>query len=485
MPAIASRRTLMILAGHALALAGWTWFASTVAPSWIAAAYVGQGPPSFEAVARWFGGDRPASDVLKQWEVRASAIGGALAIHAALVLAILRWGRGGGRGTVVASAVLIVVSLAFLVVSAVIGDVQDYHLYLDIWREILAGRDPWYLVVGGPTGSFSLHAYGPLYNLLALPTLWNPLGPKLIFAGAYWTFAASLSLTAPRLGMPPWSPLAFAAWFAGPFAWVEIAGFGHFDVLVAFLCVAAIQARANGRWGASAGWTASGVLLKYFPGVLAPFLALDRGKVRWRWLATTAGLSVAGLGVAWSIWGPSVFRPLALAAGRESAGLSIFRVLRGSHSPIGRDTLVFSTDEYAGPILLGGLFLSWRWTRRTELLPTTAGVLAVATTLTLYKVGFPQYFMVLYLLTPYWFAREFARLSNRVWIAAAYLAVFAWVTWYDVLLARGLQTAADDWAGLVTFPLMAALTAGIALSGRKETAPGVSPPTSNAGPRRA
>lgn len=484
MPAPPSRRTLLILGGYAAAAIGWSWLASHVAPPWIVAACEGQGPPALRAAVRWFGGVRPTADVLEQWSVAASAVGGAIAIHAALVLAVLRWARGGGPAGAAAPAVLIAASPPFLIASALIGDVQDYHLYLDIWREILAGHDPWYLVAGGPMGAYSLNAYGPLYNLLALPTTWNPLGPKLIFAGAYWALASRLALAAPRRGLPGWAAPALALWFAGPFAWVEIAVFGHFDVLVALLGLAAIESRANGRWPAAAAWTASGVLLKYFPAVLAPFLALDRGKVRWRWLAATAGLSAAGLGVARSIWGPSVFRPIALATGRESAGLSIFRALRGYYSPIDRDTLVFSTDEYSGPILLLGLFLAWRRARRDGLDPATAGVLAVAATLTLYKVGFPQYFMVLYLLAPYWFVREYPTLRNRGWAVAAYLIAFAWVSLYDVWMARGVHPVADDWAGFATFPLMAALVAAIVAAGRREGA-GVSPPTTSPGPRRA
>lgn len=453
---------MLIVAAYAVALLGWAWFVTTVDPPWL----------SFDRP-----GGRPAA--------LGAAIGGAIALHGALVLAILRWGRGGGRSAAVASGVLIVASLAHLIVSAVVGEYQDYYLYLDIWREILAGRDPWFLVVGGPRGSYSLHAYGPLYNLLALPTLWHPLGPKLLFAGAYWAFVAWLSLTAPSRGMPRWSAPAMAAWFAGPFTWVEIAVFGHFDVLVALLCVGAVDAVARGRWGASAVWIASGVLLKYIPGILAPFLALDRGKVRWRWLAATAGLSLAGLGVAWAIWGPSVLRPILLATSRESAGLSFFRYLRGMHSPVSGEDLFFRTDEYAGPALLLGLCLAWRRARQARLEPAASGVLGLVVTLALYKVGFPQYFMVPYLLAPYWFAREYATLPRRGWLVATYLAAFAWISWFNILMAANRHIWVEHWAGLVTLPLMLALAAAIAVAGRDQSLAEVSRPTPGPESRRA
>ncbi|AMV39968.1 hypothetical protein [Planctomyces sp. SH-PL62] len=272
--------------------------------------------------------------------------------------------------------------------------------------------------------------------------------------------------------------LALAVWFANPFAWVEIALFGHFDVLVALSCIAAAEARLGGRRWASVGWLTSGVLLKFFPGVLAPFLALDRGRIRWRYLAATAGLALGGMAFACGVWGTSALRPIGLAVRRESAYLSIFSFLRGPHSPIGRDTLFFSPDEYAGPVLLFALYQAWSWTRRTGFDPLASCVLAVTTTLALYKVGFPQYYMVLFLLGPYWFVRDRAKLVRRGPLAAAYLACFGWIAWFDVRIARETLSGLTNWVGLPTFALMLALLASVALAGPRE-----GPATDPGGPK--
>ncbi|MDG3004170.1 hypothetical protein [Paludisphaera mucosa] len=476
MTAIAWRRTAWVLGCCAAALAAWAWFATRIAPGLFATAYAGEGSSPLDRALRLFGGPRPLKDVLGLWEVATPAVAAALIVHAALVLAIGRWGRRDGAASPrdarldrATSAVLIVVSLAFLPATVLCGAVQDYYLYQQIWGEVLRGHDPWYLVVGSPMGSYSLNAYGPLYNLLALPTLWNPLGPKLIFAAAYWFFVAWLILgLGRRRGLPAWAGLGLALWFASPFAWVEIAYFGHFDVLVGLLCIAAAEARVQDRWASSAVWLTSGVLLKFFPGVLAPFLALDRGRIRWGYLAAAAGLPLAGMATACAIWGASVFRPITLAVNRESAALSIFRVLRGSYTPIGRDALFFTPDEYATPLLLLALFGAWRWTRRTGFGTLASCVLAVATTLLLYKVGFPQYYMVLFLLAPYWFVRDYATLTHRGWLAAAYAAGFALVAWFDVRIARESVHIMVDWVGLPMFVLMLAFIAAIAAAGPRE-----------------
>jgi hypothetical protein len=468
------RRTAAILIPYTVAVAAWSWFATAIAPGLIAGSLAGEGATWLDRAVQLIARGRALPVAQQEWRDASSALAAALVVHAALVLAILAWGRREGaamdgvwlrRGI---SGFLIVAGLAFLIATVLAGAVQDYFLYLGIWREVLHGRDPWFLVVGG-IGPFSLNAYGPLYNILALPVLWNPYGPKLIFAAAYWFFVSWLVLdVGGRRGFSAWGRLALALWLASPFAWVEIAYFGHFDVLVALLAVAAAEARLLGRWGASVGWLSAGVLLKYFPGVLAPFLALDRGRVRWRYLAAVAGLSLAGMAAAGASWGPSVLRPLSLAVNRESAHLSIFRYLRGPYSPIGREALFFTTDQYATPLLLFALYRTWSWTRRTGFDPLASCVLAVATTLLLYRVGFPQYYMVLFLLAPYWFVRDFARLAHRGPLATAYVACFAWITWFDVRLAREDYARLVDWVGMPMFALMLAFVVSIALAGPRE-----------------
>lgn len=478
MAAVLTRRTGMIIGLYLVCLSLWICFATTVAPTVIASAHAGENSGS---AARWVSGfsrSRPLADVLKSWRVTTGAVvlGGVL--HLGLVLAIGAWDRrwkpveNEGRAWLRRSSswLLIAISLVFFLATIQAGGVQDYPLYIQIWGEILKGGDPWYLVPGGG-GSFPLNAYGPLYTVLALPTLVNPLAPKLLFAFAYWMFVAWLVKDlGPSRRLPGWAALVLVLWHANPYAWVEIAAFGHFDVLVGLLCVAAVETRLRDRWGESAGWLASGILLKFFPVVLGPFLMLDRGRIQYRYVIGTIALVAAGMSTACLVWGSSALRPITFAMGRESAHLSIFRFLRGPYSPIGRDTLLFSPDQWATPILMAALYKTWSWTRRIRFETAASCVLGVTVTLLLYKVGFPQYPMVLFMLGSYWLVRDHQTLTNRRMLIAAFCGYFAWIAYFDVLMYRERFEGLTDWAGVPTLLLGCLLVGCVIRSGPRDAA---------------
>jgi|GEM_PF-867176 len=474
MAKLPSRRTLALVGFYALLIALWTYFATAIAPTIIATAHAENGAATTSRwVMRYWGG-RPIDAALKDWRGIAGAVGLAGILHLALVLLIGRWSRVGNPERTTSRAplarvetgLLITLSLVFLLVTALMGGVQDYFFYGQIWEQAVKGNDPWFLVVGGMYGQYPLNAYGPFF--LALAPLWslNPLAPKLVFAFAHWAFVAWLiKRLGPSRGLPGWAGLAFLLWHANPYTWVEIAIYGHFDVLVGLLCIAAIEARRRSRDAASVGWLSAGVLLKFLPGVLAPFLSLEKGRVRLGYLAGATALFVAGMSAACLVWGWSPLRPLAFAAGRESAHLSIFRFLRGPHSPIGRDTLFFSPDQWATPILLAALYKAWSWSRRVEFETAASCVLAVAVTLLLYKVGFPQYAMALFVMGSYWLAADHDRLRNRLPLIAAFFAYFAWIACFDVLMVMDRLGPIVEWVGAPTFALGCLLVAAIVCSG--------------------
>src|SRR5262249_21321564 len=85
-----------------------------------------------------------------------------------------------------------------------------------------------------------------------LPAGANALAPKLLFALAYCLFAVWLlkrGTAAPSPAAAPTAGPLLLAWLISPLAWVEIAYFGHFDVLAAIACVAAGAAVGRGRRG--------------------------------------------------------------------------------------------------------------------------------------------------------------------------------------------------------------------------------------------
>ena len=282
-------------------------------------------------------------------------------------------------------------SLAFLAVTVLYRARQDYYLYLQMWYEVRLGHDPWFNVPGN-NGTAPLNAYGPLFNFLAAVSWVNPLAPKLLFAYAYIVFAI-LQTIGPAASRSPGvlRLIVLTALFWNPFPWVEIANRGHFDILVALLCLWAIRAWSRGRDVLAGLSLAMGVLLKYLPVVLVPFLAFDRGRPRTRFL-TVAVLTIAlGMELSCHFWGLLTLSPLRLAASRGSTALSIFRFIRGRYSPLFWFG-VGGNYDYLSPIIIAlALALAWRWSWVRRPRVEASALVAVLITVVFYQTGFPQY----------------------------------------------------------------------------------------------
>ena len=220
----------------------------------------------------------------------------------------------------------------------------DYWGYLDEWMVVLGGRNPWLCLrevclnwpedpttLGSRTG---FNPYGPLFNALA-PLVWvNPLTNKLLFAFLYLAYVTWLIKDlAPRRGLITLSWPLLSLWILNPFPWVEIAYFGYFDVLMALACVAAVHSMISKRDGVSGSYLALGVLLKFMPIVILPFLVFSERRFHFRLLSFCVGVVIVGFTVSTLIWGPSTFLPLALAAVRWPSW-SIYEVLASTHSPL-------------------------------------------------------------------------------------------------------------------------------------------------------
>ncbi len=391
--------------------------------------------------------------------------------HLVVVIAVLATNRAmaGERSSEderterVVDAWLIGFALVFLIFTLLSGPRQDYVAYLEEWAAVRAGHDPWWI---HERWGYPLNAYGPLFNVLALPAAWNELAPKLVFALAYCLFAV-LFLKRGLRGCghegKRFPALGLLAWLMSPFAWVEIAYFGHFDVLVAIACVAAVAWCLRGREVLAGASLALGFLLKLIPVVIVPFFALDFGgrRVRGRLLAGALAPMAIGYGASFLIWGSATFRPFGFGYQRGSTLMSIFRFLRGSASPLRRFMADANVDAWSTPSLaIAGLvtFLICQW-RRTD--PATSALAAVLTTLLFYQVGFIQYQMIVFLLMAYWLGRYAPGLAQDRGLAVAIGAYFGWLSLFDLFYAyaggiihQGERWGwVDDWVGLPTFLL--------------------------------
>jgi Glycosyltransferase family 87 len=246
------------------------------------------------------------------------------------------------------------------------------------------------------------------------PLVWvNPLANKLLFAFSYVVYLTWLIKDfAPRQGFvaPSWRWLGL--WLLNPFPWVEIAYFGYFDVLIGAACVAAVHSLINRKEGAAGSYLGLGILLKYMPIVILPFLGFSEGRLHARLASFCVGLVIFGLTVSFLIWGTSTFSPL-MFAGTRYSHWSIYDILDSAHSPLRLvldSTNPKSVDWLERPFLLiGGLAVfAWCVIRRTG--PTISAVLAVLVTLLFYRAGYINYQMVPFLLILYWI------LSERKWL---------------------------------------------------------------------
>ena len=446
------RRTFELIALYATLAAGWVALSRRVVSPLLNRFFVGA---SFHDLD----GSR-----LTVWRESLGAVSIAWMLHLVIVLFLRHWDdrRAEGRSPADAprdrlvSPMLILITFVFLAVTVQTGAVHDYIFDLQIWSEIREGHDPWFLVIG-IYGAYSLNAYGPLFNLLAGLAWVHPLAPKLLLAWAYClTSCLLINELRDRRRLGPFATSGVMVWFWNPFPWVEIAIRGHFDILVGLACVAAVHARIRGRDTSSGISLALGVLLKYIPIVLLPFLLLGRDRYRPRLLVAALATISLGMGASYLVWGPSLFRPLTLAATRFSTLLSIFRYIRGQYSPfIAILGYAPNLDQFAVLILFLGLLRAWSWSRLHRPDPATAATLAILTTLLLYQNGFPQYQMVLFVVASYWVVRTWDGLRRRRALAVAMGLYFGWLALFDVVYCAvdfG-QTRWEDAVGLPTFLL--------------------------------
>ena len=75
------------------------------------------------------------------------------------------------------SPVLILLSFAYLAWALYRGGIQDYYFFIQMWREVQFGHDPWFHAYGA-FGKYPMNAYGPLFNIFALPGLAEPALPE-------------------------------------------------------------------------------------------------------------------------------------------------------------------------------------------------------------------------------------------------------------------------------------------------------------------
>jgi len=337
-----------------------------------------------------------------------------------------------------------------LMIALLSGFQVDYPHYLQQWRLVTDGLNPWISETGEATGN----AYGPAYNLLALFAYLHPLLPKFLFIFVWFGTIAwldKLHMVNENLDFRK-KALLWLVIFVNPYFWRQTSLSGHFDILVATCCLGAIHCH-KGRRDISAGiWLAVGILLKFIPIVLLPFLSIQNRRIRPKLLLTCSALVVLAFSICYILWGDAVFHPLLYGEERPSVRHSVFRFLRGEYSPLRLFTDNPNVDFMSTPliVLFGGILFLLHLRHNFE--TTAISLLTLTGVLLLYKVGHSQFQIIPIYVGCYWFIVH-GRAGNSI-IKVGGLALF-YLAWISILapalvLVIGSKTA-HEVKGIFTF----------------------------------
>jgi Glycosyltransferase family 87 len=450
---------LRLIAIYAVSCLFWVGFAQWVAPRIITSAYYEQNYP----ILAWALRGHTVERYLSLWSVIAVALPLAAILHLVIVLFICDLDRkqaaqrlDAARAYRRCNAVLVTYSATFLALTVLSGDQGIYYAYLAEWKAVLSGGDPWVHAKG-----IFFNAYGPLFNALALLVWVNPLANKLLFAFSYLVYVVWLIKDfAPRRGLVAFSWPWTALWLLNPFPWEEIAYGGYFDILVSLACVAAVHSLIGQKDGISGIYLALGILLKFIPIVILPFLAFNERRVHFRLLGFCVGVTFFGFLVSTLVWGTSTFAPLMFAATRHSEW-SIYSVMNSS---LGLVLESPNFDWIQNPLVsIAGLGV-FVWCTLRQIEPALSCVLAILVTLLFYRVGLANYQMVLFSLVLYWAVSNWEQFNEHPVLAALLVGYFSFQVIAEIV---GIMSTfrADSFFGKIVvvfqFPLGCALLVGL------------------------
>ena len=261
-----------------------------------------------------------------------------------------------------------------------------------------------------------------------------------------------------------------------PLFWIAVVVYGAVDALVGTCCILALAVLQTDRRATAGVMLGLAALLKFYPIVMAPFMAIHGRRIDIRFATGLVVTLATGFTLSFLAWGSSTLNPLVRAT-RRSSTMSIFSFLSGDASPLLGWT--GNVDHLSVPAmaLLGGiiLILSWRW----RLAPEAGAFLGVLAALSLYTRGAIQYSIVVPFLSAYWYARCRPSVRRNTPLVAALVACLAWLAFLAVLyeLTRPIDVSYGmlgeweflrDWAGLLTFSTMVSLIATVMWYERRE-----------------
>lgn len=265
------------------------------------------------------------------------------------------------------------------------GEIHDYEAYVSMWTNIIAGGDPW------QTEGIPVNAYGPLHNVFSLVAVQQSVLPKLIFGLSFLAINSVLFLNIVRTRPPAKVLVVYAVLIPINYLVIGVVFvFGNNDALVAALIGFAIIARLRGHLVSAGILIGSAILLKYYPALLLPFLALDVRRIKWPIIITAGVTTLVGLMLTYITWGPSFASAFLFGAGRGASVLSVIAHLDFLGAP---DSFILPALRFNSLIVLfavGSIFLL-AWWRKFGWLESMS--LAMLTMVVTYKVGHQQFLL--------------------------------------------------------------------------------------------
>jgi Glycosyltransferase family 87 len=344
-------------------------------------------------------------------------------------------------------AILFAIALASALIVIITNVQHDYIYYLDQWRLVLSGADPW-------SGN---NAYGPLHNAFAPLILIDPLLPKLFDAGALVLAGTLLARALAARPISQWDWIFALALWANALVLVSALVYGLNDTFVAALVIAAVLARHKDRVILAGVLLGLATLDKYYPALLIPFFAIDRRVVAPRLILGALITIALGLVAATLIWQTEWLEAVRYGISRDATILSILKPITVLGRANGFGDLVDAFVRFNGPLVLlvwlGAVGLAW-WRRDRWLTAATWGLFVVLLT---YKVGNPQFWicwLALVACLPLLDDVNADRLARLSLPYALFLTLFE--IGYAILVPHYYQGDlhwVTDWVGLVSFAL--------------------------------
>ena len=348
---------------------------------------------------------------------------------------------------------ILVATAALALIVTVIGGIRhDYIYYLEQWRLVLTGTDPW----------STNNAYGPLHNAFALLVPIHPLVPKLVSAASL--LIANGLLVFALLDARPlaqWRTTYLLVFAGNAVVLVSTFWFGLNDGFVAALIIGAVLARHADRLVLAGLLLGLASLDKYYPTLLVPFFAMDARAIQPRLILAALVTMAIGFLAGIAIWGGAFFEAIAYGVSRDASVLSILRPITLVGRQIGIGPAVDLLVRYNGPLVLlvWMICLAAAWLRRDNWLVAACwGFFAVLLT---YKVGNQQFWvswLALVACLPLINTPEADRLARLSLPYATFLSLFeiGYVLIQPEYYRLGLSWI-RDFAGVPSFILGAAM----------------------------